>query len=463
MFGSSSGSFQSSPALLLSQMSDPTVLTRASAPFMPISPETFSLQIVETGLIPTIKHAIEHNEVDKFATIPKLVKIIIDNLDQAGITLVDDLLMAIADCYVARQNKQDYLDLFLNSISSVPSRCRDDVLVDFIDRFASSAAPELRVLAANSIAIVRRQASVIEIFTKLAVDEDEAVRSEIVVSLPDCNFDSETIDAVLENACVDASPRVRNAAASVIGTVAPHLTELYVSLLQSPETMATALDSFGAMVEYAGLAPLFLAFAHASQVYPEKCAVVLLECSHNPMVTDDNLLYRCAKLLRHVPAFITRLYEFSRCFEWRCGFLRLFRIDRMRSAEERLLYAEQAALFASEFGARLLDVALDFARDEVAEVRDASVKVLVALFLADQSTAETISLLLHEPTEQRLVLAKVIGETHLAPAFWDTAKVLSHDPVPAVRNCLSQGIVGTEYCGMFFQDFNLPVIRELSA
>ena len=464
MLGSSSGSYQSSPALTISQMSDPSVVSTMCAPFLQLSADQFCLAVVESGLIPNMKRAVQNGDLEKFHGIPNLVKIMVDNLGESGLALADDLLLTIASSYGEHDRSDKYLTLFLESVSSVPSRHRDDVLVDFINRFSSSPDVSLRLLATNSIALVRSQSRVLEIFKTLASDCASIVRAGAVLALPDSTFDNETVNSIVMNACHDPSQEVRNAAASVIGSVAPDMTEPYESLLRDPETMMNALNSFSAMVEYSGLDPLFLAFTAAAHVYPEKCAMALIECSHIPGVADDGLLFRLAKRLRHVSTLISHLYDFSRHFQRRDEFLKMFRVDRMRKPGERLLYAEQAALFASEFGSKMTGIALDFARDEAVEVREASVKVLVALFLSDPTTAEAISGLARESWEQRLVLARVIGETRVAPAFWDVAKVLSNDTVQAVRVCLANGIAGTEYCGMFFQEMTFPAMaRELMA
>ena len=456
MFASSSGSFSASPALLLSQMSDPTALNTLCRPFLAgesVFPETFGLNAVETYLMPNLKSAISNRETEKFVSVPKLVRIIVDNVGEEGLSLVvEDLLPTIVMHYLndPAHYAHNFQDLYLNVLSSIPSRFRDDVLCDIISDFSASTDFRLRVMAVQVITLVRKHSRVSAVFKALSLDRIVNVRVSVVGALPNCNFDAPLIEYVLTNATRDFSFHVRNAAASVFGSVAPKLVGPYLELLGNSSTMESALDSFCLVVEENGLEPLLNVFVCAIRAYPEKCARMIVECSKRIEMCEQRLLFRCAKMLRHLPEFIARLHQFSGAFETKRPFLKFFAIGRMRTWREKLLYAQQAVLFVEDLGCEMLEVAVEFADDSAACVREQSVKIFVALFNLDQTMADAIGTALRDNWHMRLVLAKVIAETKLPVAFWEAAKVLANDSVPNVREALANGILGTPYYEVFF-------------
>ena len=237
MFASSSGSFSASPALLLSQMSDPTALNTLCRPFLAgesVFPETFGLNAVETYLMPNLKSAISNRETEKFVSVPKLVRIIVDNVGEEGLSLVvEDLLPTIVMHYLndPAHYAHNFQDLYLNVLSSIPSRFRDDVLCDIISDFSASTDFRLRVMAVQVITLVRKHSRVSAVFKALSLDRIVNVRVSVVGALPNCNFDAPLIEYVLTNATRDFSFHVRNAAASVFGSVAPKLVGPYLELL----------------------------------------------------------------------------------------------------------------------------------------------------------------------------------------------------------------------------------------
>lgn len=468
MFESASGSFPASPALLLSQMSDPTFLSNLCSPFLagPILPDSFGMNLVENGLIPSIKQSIQSKETTKFQNVPKLVKIIIDNLGEAGLSIVvDDLLASISNCYLAspQMNTEEYLDLYVDTISAIPSRYRDDVLVSLVSQFIQSSDFKLRVLAVSLITLVRRNTRVEDAFRTLSSDSVPAVRLAVVNSLPNCNFNGPLIDSILSKAARDTCDQIRNSVASIIGSVSPHLNDLYIDLLTNPLSMEHALDSFSVMVESSGFEKFINAFASASSIYPEKCAQVLISCAPSVDQCEHRFIYKCAKIFRHVPLFITNLHSFSQSFENKRIFLKFFAVSQMENWRERLLYAQQAVLFVKDLGSSMFDIAVAFSNDEVASVRTESVRIFVELYQTDPSLAERIASLYESGWQQRLVLAKVIGETNLPPAFWEVAKILAVDSVPNVKYCLARSIETTPYFSVFFNDPNDPDIVDPEA
>lgn len=465
MFESASGSFPASPALLLSQMSDPMFLSNLCSPFIadPILPDSFGMSLVENGLIPSIKQSIQSKETSKFQNVPKLVKIIIDNLGEAGLSIVvDDLLTSISNCYLTfpQNSAEDFMDLYINTISAVPSRYRDDVLVSFVSEFIQSSDFRLRILAVNLVTLVRRITRVDDAFQTLSIDVNPAVRVAVINALPNCNFNGSLVDSILSRAVRDSCEQVRDSAASVIGSVAPHLCDIYIELLTAKSSMSRALDSFPAMVESSGFQKFVAAFSSAISEYPEKCSQQLIACAPAVDQCEHRALYKCGKSFRHIHHFISNLHAFSRSFENKRIFLRFFNVSRMSNWRERLLYAQQAVLFVKDLGADMFDIAVDFSKDDVASVRTESVRIFVELYQTNPTLAERISSLSDSGWQQRLVLAKVISETGLPPAFWEAAKTLATDSVPNVKHCLARGIKTTPYFSVFFSDPNDPDIID---
>ena len=458
MLESPSWSFSASPTVLISPMSDPSTMTNVFGPFLSteaVVPDSFELALVQTVIVPNLKKAIFTREVSKFGNVPKAVKSIVVNFGDEGLSLiVDEILPAITDCYLhsPTDSSNNYQDLYLNAISSLPSRIRDDVLVEIVHKFAQSSDYRLRVLAVHTVPLVRRHCSVTAVFKDLAADELPVVRAEATSLLPNCNFDTDVIEEVVTKSARDLDFRVRNAAAYVFGNVAPRMLTLYLELLTNSATMEKALNSFVPVAEANGLEPLSAAFSTAIRSYPDKCAKVLVECAGRIDVSQHRLIFRCAKKMRHIPEMVERLYDLSAPFETKMPFLEFFVVSRMRNWREKALYAKQAVLFVQDLGSAMMDIAVDFASDENATVRDESVKIFLAIYQLHQNLADSISAVLQRTWQMRIVLAKLISEAGLPVAFWEAAKQLSTDSVELVRNCLANGVRGTPHFDVFFKD-----------
>jgi hypothetical protein len=330
------------------------------------------------------------------------------------------------------------LETYLDAASAIPSRYRDDALADLVAELYVSAEPALRVLAANTATLIRNHRLVGAHFQVLARDNDSWVRYQVVGLLRSCHFEGRLVEAVLTNAAVDPSEDVRRAAATVIGDVAPLLVDTFVDLLENPATMESALDSCVSVARYAGFESIAAGFRRASRDYPKKCARVLLELASAVDPGEHVLLFRAALLLRHCPTLIKKLHELSEVFETKRPFLRFFRAERMTSSAERLLYAKQCVLFVDSLGADLLGIALIFAHDESAAVRLQATEILIKLCRQDITVSEPIGSLVKSSSEQRLVLAQVIGAVGAVDGFEKAIGILTMDSAPNVRNCIAE-------------------------
>ncbi|OHS96848.1 hypothetical protein TRFO_09743 [Tritrichomonas foetus] len=480
--------FPPSPTFILSQMSDPsTVLNSLCSPFLKeeISPDCFSLSFVENVLIPNIQKTIISDDMnkentdtlpnsinpsaltnspfpgqnftlDKFANLPKLIKIIVDNLDIEGLNLIESqILEFIVEIYLMATTPQianNIIDLYCELLSSIPSKYRDDVLVDTINKYSTASDHRLRILAVNIISLVRKNERVVSQFITFSKDKIPTVRAAVINCLQNCNFDSPVIELILTNAAKDHSSRVRNAAASVFGFLTPHLTDEYLQLLKNPSTTESALDSFQAMANFSGFSPFFDTFILIISAFPNKCAKVLIEYSPFVDASEHRLLYKCAKKLRSNFYFIENLYTFSRVFSNKERFLKFFNIEKMTNWRERALYAKICIDFVDDFKIDIIPIVFNFAYDTIEIVRNLSVDIMVKLVKIEPNSVYSIVHLVEGGWHQRLVLAKVLAQVGISEQLLETAQKLSHDSVSNVRYCLAVGVKGTNYFDQLFND-----------
>jgi hypothetical protein len=213
------------------------------------------------------------------------------------------------------------------------------------------------------------------------------------------------------------------------------MSDGYLSLLTHRATMEGALASFLSMAQYGGFQLYFSAFSDCIRFFPEKCAEILIHLAPLVDPMEHLLLYKCAKLLRHCPVFLNQLYQFSRSFESKWPFMNFFKIERMKDRNERLIMARQAELFVSDFGQDLLPIAMNFAEDESAVVRNQSVYIFCELYRSDKAVVNTIGSLAKGSWHQRLILAKIIAELGVPEELEKWGNVICSDNVQSVKDC----------------------------
>ncbi|OHT14987.1 hypothetical protein TRFO_42792 [Tritrichomonas foetus] len=287
------------------------MLTNICAPFLQcdIRYDSFGASLVRS-LIPNIRNSLLNNDTNAFNSLPKLVKLSIDNLKEEGLNLVtDEILPELTELYL---QDDSFIDLFCETISSVPARYRDDVLVDSISRNSMSNDYRLRILAASSISLVRRYNRVISHFRALAADIHPSVRITIIKSLSNCNFDEPIINSIVNDAIHDVNCEVKNSIAEVIGYIAPHLTDQYIQLLENPETQNNALLCFNVMVTSSGFSTFFDIVIKIIEKNPDKVFSAIFHAAPFIDPCEHRLLYMCAKKLRHNESFIRNLFHFTR-------------------------------------------------------------------------------------------------------------------------------------------------------
>lgn len=397
-----SNSFVRSPVCLVS---NPQVLTKLCSPG-----ETINLKYVSKSLVPHLKTGILSFHSPTLQSLPRLIKVVVLKLGENGLFLVkSELLITIERCYLLSDHKQSrqYMDLYCECISSLPTLYRDDTLVDSIDRNYASRDYRLRILAANLITLVRANSRVVLPFKVLSVDKVPQVRCAVLRSLVNSTFDSQLVESLMQNAVKDNSVIVRQVAAENFGIVAPHLLDEYLELLNNKSTTEYALRSFASVVNYHDFTSLFEDFNELIPMYPKLCASALIQMS--TIVSDDEhrLLFRCAKLLRYEESFITNLHVFSSPFSNKEPFLEFFNADYFCDAGITFLYAEQCLLFVPDLGTKLFGVALIFADDSSTDVQDISVSIFTEMCKYDITSGKLINKLSEGTDRQKNVLQKI--------------------------------------------------------
>jgi hypothetical protein len=384
-------------------------------------------------LIPQIQNSILQADFVSLQNVPRLVRIIIDNYERDGLQItIDRVLSPIQSDYFASASSP-LLDLYLDIVCSVPTRYRDDLMVELIERFGSATTPQSRILAANLIPLVRKAGRVTIFWRQLADDPDQKVRLEIIKKLPDCHFNCGDIESILNHAGESEDDEIRRTVALVVGTTAPQMINLYLKLLRHRPTMESALESLKLVCENSGFEILFRPFRDAIEFYPEKCTRILLQLVPIADPKDHMWLYKAARRLRHCHEFIKLLHFFSRFFDVKRPFLKFFKVSRMNNWKERLLYAEQCVHFVDCFGDDLLVPAFAFAHDEAECVRAQAVEILVEIYRNNPECGQAMTSLLKSPWQQRMVLAKVMTIVGIKPWFERAARVLKRDAVFDVR------------------------------
>jgi len=414
--------------------------------------DEFDIRFVQAVLFPAICESIHRRHISHLRSVPKLARLIIAHFGSAGLAAVEDLLVDVAGYYIPDPEKSSPAcrDLYLDIVATIPGPYRDDVAVERAARFAASTDPRLRVLAVSLLSLIARPSRAAPMMRGLAADAMPCVRAAAVAALSACSFDPSLAERLILGGARDPSAAVRRAAASVFGSLAPHLTGDYLALLAHVSTTARALDSFAAVAEAVGLGPLLDGFARAARLCPDKGAHALIACASRVKPGERHLLYRCARVVRHAPAFIAHVREVGAAFAGSGDILKFFRIEGMATPAERVLYARQANALVPELRGALLGFAIELAKDPAQRARCAGAELLAALYRQEPGLAEEIAALANEMPRARRVLATVVGVTQLPPAFWEVARRLAVDSVPEVRTCLARGLRGTQYFSLFF-------------
>jgi hypothetical protein len=319
----------------------------------------------------------------------------------------------------------------------------DDAYVfRLVAKMAASIDPRHRIFGIRLMPIVTDPARLRGPVRRLAADPIAAVRVQLISALPSLSVDMSTIESVLKAAAYDRAEPVRRAAARTLWMVAPHLVAEYSSLLQGDTTAQTALEGLRSAVATNGLSAVYDALTIAIQKEPDRAATALLETIGDVPPGELALAMLCAERLATNLVFLRNLFAFARA----CGDMRRFArfIDVKRAPlwRDRVIMLQQAILFVPAFGDGIVESALQFAQDDVAIVRNWSVRLWVELIRNKGERAESIQRMIANKWQTRLVAAKIIREIGAGGMFEALADRLSRDEVENVRFCMQDTAVG---------------------
>jgi hypothetical protein len=116
--------------------------------------------------------------------------------------------------------------------------------------------------------------------------------------------------------------------------------------------------------------------------------------------------------------------------------LRFIDVKRAPLWRDRVVMLQQAVLFVPVLGDEIIEIAVRFAQDDVAAVRNSSVRLWVELIRDKAERAECIGRLVENGWHTRLVAAKVIREIGARGVFEAMAERLSRNHVENVRFCM---------------------------
>jgi hypothetical protein len=208
------------------------------------------------------------------------------------------------------------------------------------------------------------------------------------------------------------------------------------------------------MVARNSFAEFYEALAAAIELDPDSAAEALVKCAGSLKEEDQALTMMCAEQLGTNRVFLRHLFTFSDRFADQHQFLRFLDVKRAPEWRDRYVMLRQAILFVPLYASELVALAVQFAGDEVAIIRDASVQLWAELIRTHQAAAEELGKLLDAKWQTRLVAAKVIGEVGIFNGFEKMAEILGQDNVENVRYCLASRIKGAPLHGPLFRQMD---------
>lgn len=447
-----------SQSLALTQLTDPTFIARVCAPFLAyeIQPSALSPNLVLRDIIPAMKSAIKSSKHDTMPNVNLMIRFIIDYFQQEGMSIIIKEIMpalmgALLQCDLKTIMAQH--NFFTDAFSSIPAQFRDGALIAIISRHSSAPDCKIRVIVINLITMVHDFSRVKTCFQSLSFDRVPTVRVAFVNGLAYCHFEQQVIDHFIHNAVRDQAVQVRNAAAQVIGLVAPYLIDDYLLLLQNNSTAESALSSLKSIVQANSLGSVYQDFVLALSSFPEKGINALLLTAPIVHPSEHLLLIKIAEQLKDNMLFVSKLSLFASIIGNAEPFFNYLWPNDGASWRIRYQLAHQARAFIPYFKSRLISLAIMYSEDEIAQIRNESVHIWKEIIKEDPEAINNLFQLLESKWQTRLVAAKVVsGEEIMSELAQEMAKILSKDSVSNVRYCLAKNLHGTKYFDMFFSD-----------
>ena len=455
-----------SPSFRLSQLADSSFVANICAPFVEneINNEAFCFTLLSTKVIPKLVQHIKEINLSSFEYIPQMSKLTIDNFGDEGLQLIVNKVLPEIQNSVRTSGEKYvpiYTKLYVDTLSSVSSKYRDQLVIDQIKKLSISSDVRDKLLATAAIPIVNNSNAVVNQFRALALDLVPQVRASVIDILPDCKFDRDLILYILLNGAKDSSELVKEHVAMVFAKVAPTYVNEYKELLNDETAGRYAVAGLAAIAKTNGISSIKEIFETAAERFPDDCVTAFLDICKIMKQDDEETVFGFAKLLIKNKNFVWHMHEFSEYFTNKEPFFDLLSPAKAKSWRLRFALQKQTLLFMPLFGIRLLNYAMRYSGDLVAIIRDGVVPIWVELSKIDDAAIEKLQWLSTKGFKQRLIVCKVITQIGISPKFDDIAEKFAHDKVSNVRYCLASRVVGTPLFNKYFADCQDPDILQL--
>jgi hypothetical protein len=305
-----------------------------------------------------------------------------------------------------------------------------NVTLNLILTNAVSSNQRSRILSAFLLPLLPDSQEAERTFRSLANDPIPAVRVAALNSLKSGISDRPIIEKVIDTTVNDPSREVRIALIDVIAEVAPHLTTEFIQLMTDPGVVSLALLELPRMIEMTGI---WYFRRHSKMQHRLIQKQLHLQCG-NPCTSPNEgpslslLFQKFSKTELFEETIIDSIGHFG-LKEKVAGLICFPEGQKWRDREA---FVGRCLTLVPYLGANLGRLGRD-----VAQVRNKSVDLWIALVNTDAEVIRDLCELARGIWQGRLVAAKValrIGPIN--PDFKKLTEVLSSDSVGIIRDCL---------------------------
>ncbi|OHS97952.1 hypothetical protein TRFO_35719 [Tritrichomonas foetus] len=383
-----------------------------------------------------VSAAIKSNDVSLY---PQILAEFKKFNDSDSAKLADDFIAQLFKSFVAAPVKNQ--KSITSMIESLMSFIKDDEKkIQLIMKVSANSDCRLRALAPSLIKFVDNPQRLRNCFFSLTLDRVSSVRKSTVLSLVDAKFDIRSLEAMLRNAVNDRDASVKNAAAEVIGDVAPHLIKEYCLLLENKLSSQVALKSIEKFVNsHNGIKLFYKSMATAINNFPIEGGEALLIASKYAQKDELDLLIILAEQLTTCESFMLKFNQFAEVFEDKSKLLSLLSIKNINSWRQRVVILRNCVELAKFLPDQIAEKAIEFSCDDVAVVRTSSIVLWQKLISIDEKYINDLEKLLDESWQARIIAAKVIGIIGI-DKFQSISEKLRNDEVENVRKCIEEHI-----------------------
>lgn len=393
--------------------------------------------VFEREIIPKLKCIIKDDKKSLFNEVVENTRKAFEEYFDLGEHLIKTEILTTLVQSIKTGSQRKVLDLTQlteEMCSAIPFDYRDDFVIEFISKYHNDVDPKLRFLSVRLLQIVRDSTRILPFCDYMANDELSNIRAAFILCLPNISSSDIAIDDVIKNAVNDDNICVQQAAASVFGSVAPHLVDEYCTLLVNQNTVRDAFPSFPMIAKANGFGSLFDAFMTAMKIDKNDAAVALLETVKViDFQADEYLLIQAARELLTFTPFTWRLHQFSENFVHKLDFVELLNPTKLNDWRTRFALLKQCEEFVKELGCALCRVAEMFSEDSVAVIRTESVNLWIELLKHSNCIRDTmVERLTRGSWQKRIVLIKVLSNVS-RQGFDHAIEALKNDEVEIVR------------------------------